>query len=202
MEARQDNSKTIKNKDYRGLTKSDKLEVSLALLGSNKHNATEIDDDHIPKVLELYAINLKEARQILLDTKKAHAPLRRKNVLEPMIISLERAEPTLKNPTNTLHTSHIVIDKHSEIFKNNAFEVWQSMFEEFEIKESSRSDIKFMFEEMKKKDLIHPRISQEGILDWINDIYEINVQKTSNYSRTKVRIGAFGRAIVLYKSTI
>ncbi|MCA0933091.1 hypothetical protein LCM02_11555 [Lutimonas saemankumensis] len=90
-------------------------------------------------------------------------------------------------------------NKHSNIFVGNAFEVWQSMFDEFEIAESNRADIKFMFEEMKFKGLIHKNVKQVDILEWINETYELTIEKTSRYQESKERMKAFERAYSLFK---
>lgn len=90
---------------------------------------------------------------------------------------------------------------HNHIFKGNSFEVWQSMFDEFGINESSRTDVKFMFEEMKKQGegLIHNTVNQTTFLDWIRETYNgLIVEKTSNYSRTNTRLQAYLRAKELY----
>ena len=90
---------------------------------------------------------------------------------------------------------------HNHIFKNNAFEVWQHMFEEFEIEESSRTDVKFMFEEMKKAGLIHGTVDQRNFLIWISLNYDgLIIQKTSNHNRTRGRLLAYSRAIAIYKN--
>ena len=90
---------------------------------------------------------------------------------------------------------------HSHIFKGNSFDVWQSMFSEFGINESSRTDVKFMFEEMKKDYLIHNTVNQITFLDWIGETYNgLIIQKTSNHSRTKTRIQAYQRAKEFYKN--
>lgn len=91
------------------------------------------------------------------------------------------------------------VNLHSHIFVNNAFEVWQSMYESLDVKESDRSHVKFIFEEMKKKKLLHPTVDQIDFLKWIFDTYQIDVQKTSNYSRTRERLNAYSSAIQLYK---
>ncbi|MEC4048466.1 hypothetical protein OX284_003415 [Flavobacterium sp. SUN046] len=89
---------------------------------------------------------------------------------------------------------------YNHIFKNNAFEVWQSMFDEFGINESSRTDVKFIFEEMRKDGFIHNTVNQNNFLDWISTTYNsLIIQKTSNHSRTKVRLQAYSRAKELYK---
>lgn len=89
---------------------------------------------------------------------------------------------------------------HNHIFKGNAFEVWQSMFESFQITESSRTDVKFMFEVMKKDGLIHNTVNQKTFLDWISETYEMTIEKTSNYSKTTYRNSIYSNAKQLYKS--
>jgi hypothetical protein len=70
---------------------------------------------------------------------------------------------------------------YNNIFKENAFEVWQSMFEQFEIKESSYSiDLDFMFNVMQNQEskfLIHKNISKTRMIEWINEVYEITFTK-------------------------
>ena len=66
---------------------------------------------------------------------------------------------------------------HNNIFKDNAFEVWQSMFEKFKITESNRTDIDFMFEVMKYHNLIYDNIKYVDIQNWINNVYEISFDK-------------------------
>jgi len=66
---------------------------------------------------------------------------------------------------------------HNNIFKGNAFEVWQSMFDKFKITESKRTDIDFMFEVMKYNNLIYDNIKYVDIQNWINNVYEISFDK-------------------------
>ena len=89
-------------------------------------------------------------------------------------------------------------NKNPNIFTNNGFDLWSYLFNEWEIKESSRTDVKFIFEEMKKEGFIHKNVNQHNFLEWINDIYELNIGKTSNHNRTTNRIKAFKNAISLY----
>ena len=90
--------------------------------------------------------------------------------------------------------------KHNHIFRNNAFEVWQSMYNSFEINESSRTDVKFMYEVMKKDGLIFETVNQKIFLDWISKTYQIVIQKTSNYSKTPIRNNTYSNAKQLYKA--
>jgi len=89
--------------------------------------------------------------------------------------------------------------KHPHIFKNNAFDVWQSMYDSFNINDSSRTDVKFMYEEMKKDGLIFQTVNQKTFLEWISKNYQIVIQKTSNYSKTPIRNGIYSNAKQLYK---
>ena len=89
---------------------------------------------------------------------------------------------------------------YNHIFKGNAFEVWESMFDSFQIKENSRTDVKFIFEEKKKDGLIHNTVNQKSFLDWILEKHDIVIEKTSNYSKTKERISIYRNAKQLYKS--
>jgi hypothetical protein len=66
---------------------------------------------------------------------------------------------------------------HNNIFKDNAFVVWQSMFVKFKITESNRTDIDFMFEVMKYHNLIYDNIKYVDIQNWINNVYEISFDK-------------------------
>ena len=63
---------------------------------------------------------------------------------------------------------------HPNIFKNNGFEIWERMFEKFNITKSTRTDIDFMFEVMKYNDFIYKNIGHKDIQDWINEVYEIS----------------------------
>lgn len=114
-------------------------------------------------------------------------------------ISNNNLEPQQVENSNT---DEVKKELHNHIFKGNAFEVWQYMFDEFGINESSRTDVKFMFEEMRKKGegLIHNTVNQTTFLEWIASTYkDLIIQKTSNHSRTKVRLQAYSRAKELYK---
>ena len=96
--------------------------------------------------------------------------------------------------------SNKIENPYPHIFKNNAFEVWQSMFDSFGINESSRTDVKFIFEEMKKDGLIFETVNQKTFLDWISQTYEIVVQKISNHSKSPERISIYSNAKQLYKA--
>jgi hypothetical protein len=124
--------------------------------------------------------------------------LNNSTVFEPLFLKNSIAKETSQQ-IETKKPDEAKKELHNHIFKDNAFEVWQSMFDEFGINESSRTDVKFMFEEMKKKKLIHHTVNQINFLEWISLTYSLNIEKTSNHSRTKARLQAFSRAIELNK---
>ena len=66
---------------------------------------------------------------------------------------------------------------HPNIFKNNGFEIWESMFEKFNITKTKRTDIDFMFEVMKYHKFIYKNIGYNDIGNWINEVYQISFDK-------------------------
>jgi hypothetical protein len=91
--------------------------------------------------------------------------------------------------TVTNNSKQVAIDKsknditdvekqlHPNIFKKNGFEIWESMFEKFNITKTKRTDIDFMFEVMKYHNLIYKNIGYNDIKDWINKVYQISFEK-------------------------
>ena len=124
------------------------------------------------------------------------------NLFAPLFIEYFKNKQNPAQQPESIKKDEIKKDLHNHIFKNNAFEVWQSMFDEFEITEASRTDVKFMYEEMKKESegLIYNTVNQKAFLEWITSTYDgLIIQKTSNHSRTKARLQAYSRAKKLYK---
>ena len=50
--------------------------------------------------------------------------------------------------------------------------------------------------------LIYSSVKQISFLEWINDTYDLDVSKTSNYNKTSFRIDWYQEAIDLYKSKL
>jgi hypothetical protein len=104
--------------------------------------------------------------------------------VQSIILEIIKNEINLFNTTKQpqqKETKELDEDKkelHNNIFKDNAFEVWQRMFSKFKIKDGSYSaDIDFMFEVMKYNNLIHKNIGLTDIKNWINGVYEISFEK-------------------------
>lgn len=94
----------------------------------------------------------------------------------------------------------VVKKLHNNIFIGNAFEIWESMFNSFEITESSRTDIRFMFDTMQNDTLIHREISQKNILDWITLTYEFTIEKPQfkDFRNDSLRNNTYKIAKTLY----
>ena len=104
--------------------------------------------------------------------------------LRTYIKDLSQILSNIKTVTN--NPKQVAIDKskndiaevkkelHTNIFKKNGFEIWESIFEKFNITKTKRTDIDFMFEVMKYNDFIYKNIGCKDIQDWINEIYEIS----------------------------
>jgi len=90
-------------------------------------------------------------------------------------------------------------DKHSEIFKNNGYNIWKIIFKNLQIVESSRTDLRFMYEIMMYNELIHTTVTVKNITDWINDTYEFAIDKlpyTNIKSKAnKKRLFAFNQVL-------
>lgn len=95
---------------------------------------------------------------------------------ERYLIEEENSNEPPQQP-ETVKPDEVKKELHNHIFKGNAFEVWQSMFDSFEITESSRTDLRFMFEVMKYNNEIQDTITVKNITDWINEFYDFSIDK-------------------------
>lgn len=143
---------------------------------------------------DIDVLQIQEEKNIIIWVRKLNSLLENENT--PKLKSIVNAKLD-----NSSEITKFKNDLHSKIFKNNAFEVWQFMFEEFDINSKSRTDVKFIYEEMRKDGLIHNTVNQITFLEWITSTYNgLIIEKTSNHSRTQRRLQAYNRALQLYKS--
>jgi hypothetical protein len=102
----------------------------------------------------------------------------------------------LDGTTEQVETNKINIKNlHNNIFKANAFEVWQSMFNSFKITKSNRTDIDFMFQVMKYNGLIYNNIRYVDIQEWIDKVYQITFDKIK-YTNHKTNSNA--KRLIVY----
>ena len=107
--------------------------------------------------------------------------------LRSYIKDLSKIVSNIRTVTN--NPKQVVIDKlkndttdlkkqlHTNIFKKNGFEIWEGMFEKFNITKSKRTDIDFMFKVMKYNEFIYKNVGYNDIEDWINEVYQISFDK-------------------------
>jgi hypothetical protein len=89
---------------------------------------------------------------------------------------LNELQQPQQNETGSSH--EIKENEYPEIFIDNAFDVWQSMFNAFKITQSNYSkDIDFMYNVMIYNNLIHDHIGKTDIKNWISKVYEITFDK-------------------------
>ncbi|SHM35858.1 hypothetical protein SAMN05443669_103225 [Flavobacterium xanthum] len=165
---------------------------------------SEMELPNRPENLDPYSMSLGRS---IYGNRKDHESIHlEKQFYNFYIISLEKHLKNLsskfekKQPEN-LKIDEVIKERHNNIFVGNAFEVWQSMFDGFGITEESRTDVKFMFEEMKKDSLIYKSVSQVRFLEWIAENYNgMIIEKTSNHNKTKTRIAIYETAKTLYKN--
>lgn len=146
--------------------------------------------------IEDLIIQLKNIENIIYETKLLQI---KTNKIKEEIEALEINSN--KNEFNQNPAKNEDSEKHSNIFRSNGFAIWQYLFTEgFEITSEKRSDVKFIFEEMKKDELIYNTVSQKHFLNWITETYNgLIIGKTSNHSRTNTRKTIYNNAKEIYK---
>lgn len=84
--------------------------------------------------------------------------------------------PQSKTPENN-PIPIAIIRAHPSHFADYGFLIWEHMFASFDIIESSRTDLRFMFDVMQKDGYIHKTVRLTDMLNWINDTYELAIDK-------------------------
>lgn len=160
-------------------------------------------------IIELEALNknsLNEVQSFLIDifSGSYKSSLERlltyyKNIYSGIVSEFEIIpEPPAIEQTSSINDNQ---NQYNEIFKNNAFEVWEILFHDFNIKSSSRADTKFCYEIMKHDGLIHKTVKQVDFLDWINTVYQISIGKPqfSDWRTDSKRTAIYNNAKKNYK---
>lgn len=101
-----------------------------------------------------------------------------------------------ENKTHSKKEIDLMDETYSAIFSKNGFKIWNDMFETFKITESSRTDIRFMFEVMKSEDFIHKSVRQVDILRWIDSKYQLTIEKPKfhDWKKDIIRLAAYDLA--------
>lgn len=150
--------------------------------------------------------SLNEVQSFLIDifSSSYNSSLKRllkyyKNIYSGIVSEFEiNPEPPAIEQIPSINDSQ---NKHPKIFNSNAFEVWERLFHDFNIKSSSRTDTRFCFDIMKYNGLIHDTIKQVDFLDWINTVYQISIGRSqfSDWKKNHKRITIYNNAKTIYK---
>ena len=155
------------------------LTLSKIFAQNDKINSLEIINQAIENLdSEYLSIKMFEKTEPYhIEPQKMFLESKRKSIKEQLKID------KLKNKQyrpQQIETSKPVEGKkelHNHIFKDNAFEFWERLFENFNINETKRTDLRFMYEIMKYKEQIHKTVTVKNITDWINETYDFNIDK-------------------------
>lgn len=117
------------------------------------------------------------------------AYLKRSTSKEAEDSETEKKENILENYDQEDDKSH-----HAHIFRDFGFGIWEAMYSRLGITDSSRADVKYIYEKMKYDGYIHDTVRQVDFLNWISETYEITVEKTSRTTETSERLNAYKAA--------
>lgn len=122
--------------------------------------------------IELNKQDLKEKKYYSIGYKNKMI-----DILDSYISFLENKLKEQTQQTETNKTDEVKKELYNHIFEGNAFYIWERLFENFNINETKRTDLRFMYEIMKYKGQIHKTVTVKNITDWINDTYQFSIEK-------------------------
>ncbi|WP_297868940.1 hypothetical protein [uncultured Flavobacterium sp.] len=134
------------------------------MLASNQNNGSVSEDEiYISQPIPDNRIRSYESNYMKLKETFLNLVLTEIKPQEPKAIEKEKVE--------------IKPQKHTDYFKDNAFEIWERLFENFNIDKTKRTDLRFMYEIMKHNGQIHKTVTVKSITDWINETYDFGIDK-------------------------
>lgn len=88
-----------------------------------------------------------------------------------IIKSKETTEPAPPQQLEDVKNYEVKKELHNDIFKHNAFEVFEIYKENKEINVNSRTDLRVIFELLKGDNLLLKTIELKHYIDWLNRVY-------------------------------
>lgn len=159
--------KSIDQSQTDGQAKSLLKSILRTLNAYSKEQATLLTDGTINQLQEIiaeaYSFSYWETLKTLVR--------RYDNIYDQIIEPFKESKPDIKQSEPQKE------EKHNQIFAGNAFYLWERLREHFKLQDSSRADFRFMFDAMQHDGYIHNTVSQKGMLNWVNDTYEITIGK-------------------------
>ncbi|MGG7036272.1 MAG: hypothetical protein ACI7YS_13905 [Flavobacterium sp.] len=155
------------------------LTLSKIFAKNDKINSLEIINQAIENLdSEYLSIKMFEKTEPYhIEPQKMFLKSKRKSIKEQLKIDKLKNQQNPPQPTETSKPDEGKKELHNHIFKDNAFEFWERLFENFNINETKRTDLRFMYEIMKYKGQIHKTVTVKNITDWINDTYQFSIEK-------------------------
>ena len=164
------------------------------MLASNQNNGSVSEDEiYISQPIPDNRIRSYESNYMKLKETFLNLVLTEIKPQEPKAIEKEKVEikpqesKTIEvekveikpQESKTIEVEKVEIkpQKHTDYFKDNAFEIWERLFENFNIDKTKRTDLRFMYEIMKHNGQIHKTVTVKSITDWINETYDFGIDK-------------------------
>lgn len=154
-------------------------DVVTNMLASNQNNGSVSEDEiYISQPIPDNRIRSYESNYMKLKETFLNLVLTEIKPQEPKAIEKEKVEiKPQESKTIEVEKVEIKPQKHTDYFKDNAFEIWERLFENFNIDKTKRTDLRFMYEIMKHNGQIHKTVTVKSITDWINETYDFGIDK-------------------------
>jgi hypothetical protein len=145
--------------------------------------------EKIKSSIEVLKEDIKIKIYFIRDNKKKQV-----DILDSYLNFLKNKLNGQPQQSEIINVLEVKKELHNNIFTDNAFYVWERLFENFNINETKRTDLRFMYEIMKYNGQIHKTVTVKNITDWINETYNFNIDKlqytsiksTSNENRMSI----------------
>jgi hypothetical protein len=128
--------------------------------------------EKIKSSIEVLKQDLKIKIYLIRDNKKKQI-----DILDSYLNFLKNKLDEQPQQSEIINVLEVKNELHNNIFTDNAYYVWQRLFENFNITGTQRTDLRFMYEVMLYNGQIHKTVTVKNITDWINETYDFDIDK-------------------------
>jgi hypothetical protein len=128
--------------------------------------------EKIKSSIEVLKEDIKIKIYLIRDNKKKQV-----DILDSYLNFLKNKLDEQPQQSEIIKVLEVKKELHNNIFTDNAFYVWQRLFENFNITGTQRTDLRFMYEVMLYNGQIHKTVTVKNITDWINETYDFDIDK-------------------------
>jgi len=155
------------------------LTLSKIFAKNDKINSLEIINQAIENLdSEYLSIKMFEKTEPYhIEPQKMFLESKRKSIKEQLKIDRLKSKKNEPQQNESSIIDEVKKELHNDYFKDNAFNIWERLFENFNINETKRTDLRFMYEIMKYNGQIHKTVTVKNITDWINETYDFSIDK-------------------------